>query len=87
MRRSCFRDIRAARLLLRKQRRDVAQRLLRAVLVVTVFADQPLLHHGDLLPRFLIRPRGGGHEPQHVAALLEQILLDRLAHARVARRA
>src|ERR1700740_3570308 len=46
-----------------------------AVLVVAVFAHQTLLHHRDLLARFLVGPRRRGHESQHVAALLEEILL------------
>src|ERR1700756_1719300 len=74
-----------APLLLGEQRRDVAERLLGAVLVVAVFGDQALLHDRDLLTRVLVRARGRGHQPQHVAALLEQVLLDRLAHPRVAR--
>src|SRR6185312_13951408 len=72
-------------LLLREESRDVAQCLLGAVLVVAVFLHQTLLHDGDLLACLIVRPRGRGHEPQHVPPLLEQILLDRLAHARVAR--
>src|SRR5215831_5262418 len=72
-------------LLLREQCGYVAQGLLGAVLVVPVLGDETLLHHGDLLPGVLIGPGGRGHEPQHVAALLEQVLLDRLAHARMAR--
>src|SRR5215207_7171807 len=70
---------------LRKQRGDVAQRFLGAVLVIAVFGNQTLLHHRYFLPRFIVRPRGRGDEPQHVAAFFEQILLDGLAHASVAR--
>src|SRR5829696_2829147 len=70
---------------LRKQRGDVAQRFFGAVLVVAVFVNQTLLHHRYLLPRLIIRPRGGSDEPQHVAAFFEQILLDGLAHTGVAR--
>src|ERR1700739_474082 len=72
-------------LLLREQRRDVAEGFLGAVLVVAVLAHQALLHHRDLLARFLVGTRGQLHEPQHVAALLEQVLLDCFAHARMAR--
>src|SRR5258708_6595912 len=75
----------AAALLLREQRGDVTQRFLGAVLVVAVFADEALLHHRDLLAGFVVRARRRSHQPQHVAPLLEQVLLDGLAHARVAR--
>src|SRR6185369_13042892 len=61
-------------LLLCEQCRHVAQRFLCTVFVITVFADQPLLDHRDLLPGVVIRPGGGGNEPQHVATFLEQIL-------------
>src|SRR5580704_2294559 len=65
-----------APLLLGQQCRDVAQRFLGAVLIVTILLDESLLDHGYLLPRLIIGPRGRGHQPQHVAALLEQVLLD-----------
>src|SRR5260370_29001243 len=69
-----------APLLLGEERGDVAERLLGTVLVVAVLADQALLYHGDLLARVIVRTRGGGYQAQHVAALLEQVLLDSLAH-------
>src|SRR5690606_8083659 len=71
--------------LLGQQGRDVAQRFLRAVLVIAVILHQPLLYDGDLLLCFLVRSCRRRNEPQHVSPLLEQILLDRLAHPRVAR--
>src|SRR6185437_8717124 len=71
-------------LLLREESRDVAQRFLGAVLVVAVFLHQAFLHHRDLLTCIVVGPRRRGHEAQHVPALLEQVLLDRLAHARMA---
>src|SRR6185312_3088812 len=74
----------ARTLLLCEQSRDVAQCYFRTVLVVAVFSDESLLHDRDLLPCFLIGPRSRSDEPQNVAALIEQILLDGLAHARVA---
>src|SRR5690242_16567361 len=43
-------------LLLCKQCRHVAQRFLCTVFVITVFADQPLLYHRDLLAGIVIRP-------------------------------
>src|SRR5690606_7547942 len=73
-------------LLLRQQRGDVTQRFLRAVLVVTILGNEPLLYHRNLLTRLFVRPRRRGHETQHVAAFLEEVLLDRLAHACVARK-
>src|SRR5580658_1034925 len=75
----------ARSLFLREQRGHVAQGLLGTVLVVAVFAHQALLHHRDLLARVIVGARGRSDQPQHVAALLEQVLLDRLAHARVTR--
>src|SRR5215472_5613921 len=71
-------------LLLCQQRRHIAQRLLGAVLVVSVLLHQPLLHHRNLLACFLVGAGGRGHEAQDVPPLLEEVLLDRLAHARVA---
>src|SRR5919108_410266 len=62
----------------------VVQRLARAVRVVAVLVDEPLLHHGDFLPRLLVGPRAGAHQTQHVAALLEQVLLDCVVQRRVA---
>src|SRR5579864_8520789 len=81
----CARGATAARaLLLGQERGDVAERLFGTVLIVAVFSHHALLHHRDLLARLIVRPRGRGHQPQHVAALLEQVLLDRFAHACVA---
>src|SRR5262249_22895708 len=73
------------RLLLGQQGGYIAQRFLRAVLVVAVFADQALLYDGDFLARVLIGSRSRGHQAQHIAPLFEQVLLDGLAHARMAR--
>src|ERR1700761_3344843 len=61
-------------LLLCQQCRDVAQRFLGTVLVVAILLDQSLLNHGYLLPRLIVGARGRSHEPQHIAALLEQVL-------------
>src|SRR5690606_42123057 len=72
-------------LLLSQQSRDVAQRFLRAVLVVAIILHEPLLHDRDLLLRSLAGTRSRRDEAKHVATLLEEILLDRLAHACVAR--
>src|SRR5688572_132626 len=71
-------------LLLRQQCRDVAERFLSAVLVVTILRREAVLHRRNFLTRLVVRPRRGSHQPQYIAALLEQVLLDRLAHARVA---
>src|SRR5690606_1210850 len=71
--------------LLGQQSRDVAQRFLRAVLIIAVILYQPFLNYGNLLLGFLVRPCRRRDEPQHVSPLLKQILLDGLAHARVAR--
>src|SRR5262249_46992969 len=71
-------------LLLRQQCRDVAERFLRAVLVVTILCREAVLYSRDFLTRLVVGPRSRSHQPQHVAAFLEQVLLDRLAHARVA---
>src|SRR6185503_16808515 len=84
-RRALRRGARAFTLLLCKQCRHVAQRLLGTVLVITVLTDQPLLNNGNLLPGVFVRPCRGRHQSQHIAAFFEQILLDRLTHARVAR--
>src|SRR5262245_47868539 len=73
-----------ADLLLREQRCHIAQRLFRAMLVITVLGNETLLHDRDLLSRILVRPSRRRDESQHVATLFEQILLNRLAHARVA---
>src|SRR5690606_4730190 len=83
--RAAVRALRSSRLLLGQEGRDAAERFLRAVLVVAVIPHEPLLHDRDLLPRFLVRPRRRRDEPEHVAALLEEVLLDRLAHPGVAR--
>src|SRR5579871_188196 len=72
-------------LLLRQQSGHVIQCLLCAVLVVTVLLDQSLLDHGNLLSCLIVWPCGRGYESQHVAPLLEQVLLDRLTHPRMAR--
>src|SRR5690606_32071142 len=71
-------------LLLREERRDVAQRLFRTVFVVTVFGRQSFLNRGYLSARLVIRPRRRRDQPQHVATLLEQVLFDGFAHARMA---
>src|SRR5690349_13728553 len=68
---------------LRQQRGHVVERLAGAVAVVAILVDQALLHHRDLLPRLVVRPRRRGDEAQHVAALLEQVLLDRVVQRRV----
>src|SRR5580658_8781029 len=73
-------------LFLCEERCDVTERFLGAVLVVTIFCYQPLLDHRDLLAGILIGPRRRSDEPQHVATLLEQVLLDGFAHAGVARK-
>ena len=44
--------------LLREQRGHVVQRFARAVRVVAVLVDQPLLDHRDLLARLVVGPRG-----------------------------
>src|SRR5579862_1596764 len=75
---------RAVQLLLREQCRNIAERLFRAVFVITVLRHEALLHDRNLLSRVLVRPSRRGDEPQHIATLFEQILLDGLAHARVA---
>src|SRR5262249_55252313 len=61
---------------LREQRSDVVERLASAVRVVPVLVHEALLHHGDLLPRFLVRPRRRAYQAQDVAPAFEQILLD-----------
>src|SRR5690242_2472994 len=66
-----------------EQRRHVVQRLAGAMAVVAVLVHQALLHHRDLLARLVVRARRRGDEPQHVAALLEEILLDRVVQRRV----
>src|SRR5262249_23187557 len=71
-------------LLLRHQRCHIAQCFFGTVLIVTILAHETLLDYGDLLPRILVRPRCRGHQPEYIAALFEEILLDGLAHARVA---
>src|SRR5271170_1911747 len=71
-------------LLLRQQRGDVTQSLLGAVFVIAIFLDQPLLDDGYFLTGFIVGSGGGGHQSQHIATLLEEILLDGLANARVA---
>src|SRR6185436_12512616 len=55
-------------LLLCEQCRHVAQRFLGTVFVITIFTDQTLLNHRDLLPRVVVRPSRGRHQTQHVAA-------------------
>src|SRR5580700_674323 len=80
----CSAPCAACELLLGQQCRHVAQGLLGTVLVVAIFLHEALLHHGNLLPCVVIRTRGRGDQPQHVATLLEQILLDGLTHAGVA---
>src|SRR5699024_9026263 len=70
-------------LFLRQQRGDVIEGFVRAVLVITVIGNQALLDGRYLLLRFGIRPRAGGDQPQHVAPLLEQVLLDGFAQTRV----
>src|SRR5678815_3412962 len=75
---AAIRSVTTERSLLRQQGGDVVERLARAVRVVAVLVDQALLHHGDLLPRLVVRARGRAHQAQHVAALLEEILLDRV---------
>ena len=72
-------------LLLRKQCRDIAQRFLRAVLVITILSNETLLNDRDLLSRIIVRARRGGHQSQNIATLLKQVLLDCLAHARMTR--
>src|SRR5215472_18672214 len=72
-------------LLLREQRRHVVERFLGAVSVVAVFADQPFLHHRDLVARVIVRARARGDQAQHLAPLLEQVLLDGLVQTDVAR--
>src|SRR5258705_1298398 len=52
------------KLLLCEQRGDVIQRLAGAVRVVAVLVDQALLDHRDLLPRLVVRARGGAHQAQ-----------------------
>src|SRR5512134_2116417 len=69
---------------LRQQAGHVVQRLAGAVRVVAVFVDQALLDHRDLLPRLLVRARRRRNQAQHVAALLEEILLHRVVQRRVA---
>src|SRR5580704_5860945 len=70
-------------LLLCEQCCDVTQCLFCAVLVVAVFADETLLNDGNFLARVVVGASRRGHESQYVTTLLEQVLLDRLAHARV----
>src|SRR5688572_1281526 len=70
-------------LLLRQQCGHVVERFLRAVLVVAIFLDEALLHRRDLVLGLVVGPRLRRHEPQYVAALLEQVLLDGLVQARV----
>src|SRR5699024_11587947 len=65
----------------RQQGADVIQRLVRAVLVIAIIIDQPLLDRRDLLLGLSIRTGAGGDQAQHVAALFEQVLLDGLAQA------
>src|ERR1700728_4253167 len=72
-------------LLLRQQRGDVVQRLLRAVLVITILLHEAFLHYRNLLAGLIVGPRSGRDEPQHVAPLLEKVLLDGLADPRMAR--
>src|SRR5258706_5391732 len=67
-----------------EQRRHVVERLAGAVRVVAVLVDQALLHHRDLLPRLVVGAGRRAHQAQHVAALLEEILLDRVVQRRVA---
>src|SRR4051794_33143024 len=50
--------------LLGEQCGDVIERLPGAVRVVAVFVHQALLHHGDLLPRVVVRTGGGAHQPE-----------------------
>src|SRR3989442_4760743 len=71
-------------LFLREQRRYVVERLARAVRVVGVLVDQALLDHRDLLARLVVRACRRGDQAQHVAAALEEILLDRVVQRRVA---
>src|SRR6185295_15330841 len=75
--------IRKTRSFLRQQRRHVVEGLAGAVRVVAVLVVQPLLHHRDLLARLVVRPGGRGHQAQHVAPALEQVLLDRVVQRRV----
>src|SRR6185295_188340 len=70
--------------LLREQAGHVVERFARAVRVVAVLVDQPLLDHRDLLAGLVVGPGARGHQAQHVAALLEEVLLHRVVQRRVA---
>src|SRR6266850_993910 len=76
--------MRIVTLLLREQGGHVVERFARAVRVVGVLVDQALLDHRDLLARLVVRACRGGHQAQHVAPALEEILLDRVVQRRVA---
>src|SRR6476646_5648250 len=71
-------------LLLRQECRYVIERFARAVRVVAVLVDQPLLDHRDLLAGLVVGPGARGHPAPHVAALLEEVLLHRVVQRRVA---
>src|SRR5580765_5853143 len=80
---AAMRSVTVARSLLRQQRRYVVEGFTGAVRVVAVLVDEALLDHGNLLPRLVVGTRGRAHQAQHVAALLEQVLLDRVVQRRV----
>src|SRR5688572_7151403 len=63
-------------LFLSKQGGDVVQGFARAVCVVTVFVDQAFFDDGNLLLRFLVRPRCRAAKAQYFPALLEEVLAD-----------
>src|SRR3954463_1948914 len=67
-----------------EQAGHVVQRFAGAVRVVAVLVDQPLLDHRDLLAGLVVGPGARGDQAQHVAALLEEVLLNRVVQRRVA---